>query len=566
MPDTARRTVLVVVIAGTLASAALATPAEHGKQLLPHQEQIAAGVHAAGFGYQYGNANCGWVTLGDHTLLIDLPRGTPIPEFLAYVEQITGKGARTLVLTNIWEDDTWIFPNVYDRDKRRWIRAEKPEGPDPAFPIIEALVDGGITRIVTSEGIRDRLAAAPNKLRANLIEGRSESTSVGDRTRVVEFIPLDSARGKGAGAVYLPGEEVLFGGPLVHYGHRGKLAGHRTSEWIEVLRNLETLRPKRVVPGFGTWGGLESLARFRRALTELRNQVSHGIAEGYSLAEIEPRVRLPFELLWWTTHTRPGAEQIEHVYRELTVPIAPFDGETPSESDARPHALVLIGDSPHPPAPIERALRPVFEATGVVPHFTVDVKALSAANLSAVQLFVILRDGRQVPATGPHREKLRVMLDPLHGEIRTWMTLEQEQAVVEFVERGGAFLNLHNSLGLYPPAGPYLKLAGGRYIGHGPYERFRVEVADPRHPITEGVSDFTTPDEQHTPIIYEEGQVHRILNSRMDSGTVVPAGWVREVGRGRVCHLAGGHPLEPLLHPMYQRLMRNAVEWCLRKR
>ena len=105
-----------------------------------------------------------------------------------------------------------------------------------------------------------------------------------------------------------------------------------------MLRNLETRHPKRVVPGFGTWGGPKSLARFRRALTELRNQVSHGIAEGYSLAEIEPRVRLPFELLSWTTHTRPRTEQIEHVYRELTVPIAPFDGETPSESDARPHA------------------------------------------------------------------------------------------------------------------------------------------------------------------------------------------------------------------------------------
>ena len=70
-------------------------------------------------------------------------------------------------------------------------------------------------------------------------------------------------------------------------------------------------------------------------------------------------------------------------------------------------------------------------------------------------------------------------MDPLHGEIKTWMTLDQERAVAEFVEKGGSFLNLHNSLGLYPPAGPYLKLVGGRYIGHGPYERFRVEVSRP---------------------------------------------------------------------------------------
>ncbi len=540
--------------------------AEHGKQLLPHREEIASGVHAAGFSYQFGHLNCGWVVLGDQTLLIDLPRGTPVPEFLAYVEKTTGKSPRTLALTNIWQDEAWIFPNLYDRNKPRWHRAEKPEGPDKVLPIIEALVAGGIRRIVTSERIAERLAAAPNGLPANLLEARSGRASIGDASRVVEFISLDRAREDGAGAVYLQGEEVLFGGPLVHNGSRAKLAGHNTAEWIAALGDLEALRPKRVVPGFGTWDGPESLKRMRSVLTELRNQVSHEIAKGHSLEETQPRVRLPYGLLSWTTHTRPRADEIEHVYRELTVPNAPFAGQAPSASDKRPQALVLIGDSPHPPAPIEKALRPVFEATGVVPHFTVDVEALSAENLSEVQLFVILRDGRQVHRTGAGREKLRVLEDPLHGEIGTWMTLAQEQAVVAFVEKGGAFLNLHNSLGLYPPAGPYLKLVGGRYIGHGPYERFRVEVTDPRHPITEGVSDFTTPDEQHTPIIYDESQVHRILNSRMDNGTVVPAGWVREVGRGRVCHLAGGHPLEPLLHPMYQRLMRNAVEWCLRKR
>ena len=43
------------------------------------------------------------------------------------------------------------------------------------------------------------------------------------------------------------------------------------------------------------------------------------------------------------------------------------------------------------------------------------------------------------------------------------------------------------------------------------------------------------------------------------------AGWVREPGRGRLCHLANGHTLEALLHPMYQRLLGNAVQWCLRR-
>jgi hypothetical protein len=564
----------MVASAVAVASLGFGASTQHGKQTLPHHEEIVPGVHAAGFSYQFGNANCGWVVLGDQTLLIDLPRGTPVPEFLVYVEKTTGKPAKTLALTNIWQDVAWTFPNVYNREKRRWLRAQKPAGPDKVLPVIEALVSAGITRIVTSARIAERLAIALTGPSTSLVEALHERTSIGDASRVVEFIPLDRARDAGAGAVYLPGEEVLFGGPLVHNGNRAKLAGHDTAEWIAALADLERRGAKRVVPGFGTWDGPESvlesspgsIVRFRRVLTELRNQVSHEIAKGHSLDEIQPRVRLPFEMLYWTTHTGPRADQIEHVYRELTVPNAPFADRIPSESDRRPHALVLIGDSPHPPAPIEKALRPVFEATGVVPHFTFDVRALNRENLSKVELFVILRDGRQVPRTEVGREKLRVLEDPLHGEIGTWMTLAQEQAVVEFVAKGGAFLNLHNSLGLYPPAGPYLKLVGGRYIGHGPYERFRVEVADRRHPITEGVNDFTTPDEQHTPIIYDESQVSRFLNSRMDNGTVVPAGWTREVGRGRVCHLASGHPLEPLLHPMYQRLMRNAVEWLLRER
>jgi type 1 glutamine amidotransferase len=119
-------------------------------------------------------------------------------------------------------------------------------------------------------------------------------------------------------------------------------------------------------------------------------------------------------------------------------------------------------------------------------------------------------------------------------------------------------------MGLYPPRGPYLELVGGRYTGHGPLERFRVEVADADHPITRGVGPYFVADEQHTPI-YDETGVHLLLRSRSDDGrTVAAAGWVREPGRGRLCHLANGHTREALLHPMFQRLLRNAVRWCLR--
>ena len=235
---------------------------------------------------------------------------------------------------------------------------------------------------------------------------------------------------------------------------------------------------------------------------------------------------------------------------EMTVPMAPFGGHAPASSDQRPHALILLGDQPHEPGHVEEGLQPVFDATGVVPHFTVDVRALSGANLAKVQLLVILRDGLQRPDQDARKHFV-------------WMTPEQQRAVAAFVERGGGFLNLHNALGLYPADGPYLDLVGGRYVTHGPLERFRVEVVDSRHPVTRGVEAFFVADEQHTPQP-DEGRVHLLLRSRSDEGKVAAAGWVREPGQGRVCHLANGHTREALLHPMYQKLLRNAVRWCLR--
>jgi hypothetical protein len=81
--------------------------------------------------------------------------------------------------------------------------------------------------------------------------------------------------------------------------------------------------------------------------------------------------------------------------------------------------------------------------------------------------------------------------------------------------------------------------------------------------MTANVEAFTVADEQHTPVP-DLGKVRLLLRSRSDAGKTAAAGWAYEPGRGRLCHLAPGHAREALLHPMYQRLMRNAVNWCLR--
>ena len=82
--------------------------------VLPHREQLAPRVFVAGFSDRHGSANSGWVSLGDETLLIDLPRGVPVGEFLAVVAASTGKPARTLVLTRGEDGDGAIVRSLIE--------------------------------------------------------------------------------------------------------------------------------------------------------------------------------------------------------------------------------------------------------------------------------------------------------------------------------------------------------------------------------------------------------------------------------------------------------------------
>jgi type 1 glutamine amidotransferase len=491
--------------------------------VLPHREQLAPGIYVAGFAERYHCANCGWVALADETLLIDVPRGVPVAEYLALVAATTGKPARTLVLTNIQDGDT---------------------------AIIRSLIESGIKQVLTSTETRARLLAAGGTAVASHLRALADRTSIGDATSSVVFLPLDHVAGAAGAAVWVKGQAVLFAGPMVVHGPRAPLAGSDTARWVATLRRLEALAPTRVVPGFGSWGGSERLDRQRRFLSELRRQVGYHICQGRPHEALGDQVRMPVDCITWIPYGNPIREDLEHVYHELIAPNAPFNGQLPTTSDSKPHALVLIGDEPHEPGHIEEGLQPVFEAVGVIPHFAVDVNVLSAANLAKVRLLVILRDGLMRSRRDDHKHFV-------------WMKPEQERAVVAFVEHGGGFLNLHNAMAEYPANGPYLDLVAGRYVGHGPLERFGVEVVDAAHPVTRGVKSFFVADEQHTPP-FDEQRVHVVLRNRSDNGLTAAAGWVREPGRGRLCYLANGHTLEALLHPMYQRLLRNAVRWCLR--
>lgn len=221
-------------------------------------------------------------------------------------------------------------------------------------------------------------------------------------------------------------------------------------------------------------------------------------------------------------------------------------------STDRPRALALIGDRYHSPVHVRNGLMGPLALENIPVVYLENHEALTAEALKEFDLLIFLKDGMIWP-NGYER-----------GSQVMWMTEEQQQAVYDFVNNGGAFLALHNSHGIYPPDGPYYELFGGDYGGHPPPEEFMIRIENKDHPITAGVEDFRTYDEQHMSKFYLDRE-NLLLRNISDANKAAPAGWWREFGEGRFCYLAPGHTPEALGHPMMVRLIRNSVRWLTKQ-
>jgi trehalose utilization protein len=141
---------------------------------------------------------------------------------------------------------------------------------------------------------------------------------------------------------------------------------------------------------------------------------------------------------------------------------------------------------------------------------------------------------------------------------------EIAERVVEAVREGMGFIALHSS----HHAKPFMRL-----VGTDCDEKFRVAderqrlwVADPGHPIADGIDEaVVVPDSE----MY--GEPHNIPQpeatvfiSWFEGGEVFRSGccWRRQ--RGRIFYFSPGHETYPIFHQEeIQRILVNAAEWAL---
>jgi len=139
------------------------------------------------------------------------------------------------------------------------------------------------------------------------------------------------------------------------------------------------------------------------------------------------------------------------------------------------------------------------------------------------------------------------------------LTDEQEQALVNFVERGKGLFGIHSATVVEEERTRYINLIGARFVHHSPYHEFRVKIEDREHPITSEIDDFPICDELY--VLDRQPAGAHILATALWENEVQPLVYTKSYGRGRVLYNALGHNEAAYDNPAFQKLVVQGIKW-----
>jgi type 1 glutamine amidotransferase len=135
-----------------------------------------------------------------------------------------------------------------------------------------------------------------------------------------------------------------------------------------------------------------------------------------------------------------------------------------------------------------------------------------------------------------------------------------------FVQSGKGLILVHFACGAWQDWPEFRNLAGRSYDPklrpHDPRGKFQVDIADPNHPSTRGLTSFEADDELYT-CVAGDAPIHIVAKARskVDSKDY-PMAFVLNYGQGRVFHCLLGHDLKAMTVPQVGELYRRGCAWA----
>ena len=124
---------------------------------------------------------------------------------------------------------------------------------------------------------------------------------------------------------------------------------------------------------------------------------------------------------------------------------------------------------------------------------------------------------------------------------------------------------LHHAILAYPQWSVWNEIAGieDRSFGYHVGESIRIEVADPDHPITRGLSGWEAVDETYTMVDPQSGN-HPLLSVEHPRSMKTIA-WAREHKSARVFCFQSGHDNQAWESGGFREVLRRGILWSARR-
>jgi len=225
------------------------------------------------------NSNSAFVVTPDGVLLFDSGSSQTIGEALKQtIAKVTDKPVRWIVNSH-GHGDHWLGNAAFRQSDPTIFASEtvaariRNEGED------------WIARFnrMTNGATGESTVVVPN----TLIRERTEKVLGGVR---VAFIPSGDSHSPGDIVAWLPESRVLLTGDVVYSDRMPSTFDAKLQAWIKFLGELESLKPKVVVPGHGSLGDAATIRRERELFQDLWAAVKAGFDAGKTDFEMKPDV------------------------------------------------------------------------------------------------------------------------------------------------------------------------------------------------------------------------------------------------------------------------------------
>lgn len=278
-------------------------------------ETLAPGVHAAiatpdGFGL----CNAGIVDLGGVTVVFDTML-TPMAgtDLVRAAGRVTGHPPSFAVNSHwhgdhIWGNSAFVGSHIVSSRKvranilkfsrpqlegdRRAMRRELPLLDRPGSPYSK--VDRRLLR-AWFQGV----LATPRTHRIVPPGVTFEDELVLEGTRrALRLLTYGGGHSPSDVFAYLPDEGIMFTGDLAIRGFHPSVGNGWPDRWIAILKRMENLRPKRVIPGHGPPGDRSTLSVTRRYLEEI-DRLAHSAMHARTAVGKTDQARIPTRYQRW---------------------------------------------------------------------------------------------------------------------------------------------------------------------------------------------------------------------------------------------------------------------------